>query len=114
MACAVAARSVEFLALTSTIRARPDSLKCVNSAILLAESARCRKKREGIIGAGGKGSQGRGNEGNLLVSRARATRGLRRPSLNARSSRFSQATPKRQKDGKIDGENECGPPNRPL
>ena len=31
-------------ALTSTIRARPDSLKCVNSAILSAESARCRNK----------------------------------------------------------------------
>src|SRR5262245_50298912 len=80
LARAVAARSVELLALTSTIRARPDSLKCVNSAILRAESARCRKKRNGIIGAGGKGSQGRKNEGSrfgLLCSRnARSEKAL--------------------------------------
>ena len=31
-----------------------------------------------IIGAGGKGSQGRGNEGGLLASCARATRGLQK------------------------------------
>ena len=44
MACAVARRSVEAFAPTSTIRARPDSLKCVKSAILYAKSAGCRIK----------------------------------------------------------------------
>jgi hypothetical protein len=35
-------------------------LKCVNSAIFLNDSVGYRKKDEEIIGAGGKGSQGRG------------------------------------------------------
>jgi hypothetical protein len=45
------------LALTSTIRARPDSLKCVNSAILLEESARYNQSRSRIIGAHEKEGQ---------------------------------------------------------
>ena len=95
MACAVAARSVEPLALTSTIRARPDSLKCVNSAILRAESARRRKKREEIIGAGGKGSQGRARErpGALF---ARRTRTIGMCSFDARSKRQPWPLPLRE------------------
>src|SRR5438552_8065281 len=54
-ACAVATRSVEPFFVTSTIRARPDSLKCVKSAISLGESLcfagsacdyRCRSEQE--------------------------------------------------------------------
>ena len=66
------------------MRARPDSLKCVNSAIFIVESVGYRKKLEEIIGAGGKGSQGRGRErpGALL---ARRTRTIGMCSFDARS-----------------------------
>ena len=68
------------------MRARPDSLKCVNSVILLAESARCNSIRSGDYRGRWKG-QSREGQGGLLASGARATRGLRRPSLDARSGR---------------------------
>jgi hypothetical protein len=58
-ASAVATRSVDGLADTSTMRARPDSLKCVSSAMFLGKSEISMNGSQGIIKVAQKPSQGK-------------------------------------------------------
>ena len=51
----------------------------------------------------GRDPQERGREGGLLISRARATRGLGRPSLDARSGRSSRPPSREEKIASLEG-----------
>ena len=51
----------------------------------------------------GMDPQERGGEGGLLISYARATRGLRRPSLDARSGRSSRPHSREEKANELGG-----------